>query len=237
VEQKVAEIEARLDDRTAGAVATVAPVAAKESPITVSLVDKMFQEADPAAGQGSDRIILGFEVKSSLEQPVRAFTGTVIFNDLFDREVLRGQLTDEDGLKPGRPVTRQAWIQYQQFDEKHRRLRSIEAKDLTSTFVLERVIYKDGSRAAFSETPGGLESVVLRKLSAEVPASAAVTATLVAPASQAAAAAVAEPAEENEPVGAPLPGGKTEMAPAVAPATLEESPVQAEPADDSAPAE
>jgi hypothetical protein len=121
-----------------------------EGPIKVQLVNKGFQESNYEQGIGRDQITFSFLFTSALEKDVRAFTGAVVFMDLFDREVTRVSLTSNDGIRSAGSVTWTGGIKYSMFDDTSQRLRAAEQKDLKLRFLLERVFYTDGTTQQFS---------------------------------------------------------------------------------------
>jgi hypothetical protein len=96
---------------------------------------------------------MGFEVAftSNLDNPVRAFTGVVVLQDLFERDIIRITVTVEEPLQPGGTVTYEDRVEYNQFMDSHQRLRSIAQSDLITIFDLETVIFQDGTRESFGD--------------------------------------------------------------------------------------
>jgi len=165
LEARVQQLEKRLD-AGGGVTGGMAPrISMDESPVTVKLISKSFHEGDLLTGEVGDRIGLELEFTSDLTKPVRAFTGVVMFRDVFDREVLRASLTCGEPMRPRQSIKWVGMLGYQQFDENHRRLRNLGVKELETDFVLERVIYADGSRAVFAE-PEETKSVQNKLLAA-----------------------------------------------------------------------
>jgi hypothetical protein len=154
LEARVKELEQRIEGPSrAGAPGKAArPLAVDDSPIRVQLAAKDFYEGDLLTGQVGDRLAVELEFTSALDKAVRAFTGVVVFRDLFDQEVLRAGVTCAEELKPHQSARWRGILGYQPFDEKHRRLRALGVKDLRTDFVVERVIYADGSRDVFAES-------------------------------------------------------------------------------------
>jgi hypothetical protein len=154
LEARVRELEQRVEvpSRAGGAGKIARPSAVDESAITVQLVGKDFYEGDLLTGQVGDRIALELEFTSGLDKALRAFNGVVVLRDLFDQEVIRAGMTCAEELKPRQSARWHGILSYQQFDEKHRRLRSLGVKDLRTDFVMERVMYSDGSRDVFAES-------------------------------------------------------------------------------------
>ena len=154
-EDRVAELEARvaaLEEALArlsipAPGVAVAPRTTENgvAPILIGLVRKTFLDGI------QDRIQFEFAFTSNLDNPVRAFTGVVVLQDLFERDIVRVNLTVEEPLRPGGTVTYEGGIRYNQFVDSHQRLRSIAPSDLVTKFELERVIFQDGTRESFGD--------------------------------------------------------------------------------------
>ena len=154
-EDRVAELEARVAaleealarlSTPAPGVALVPPATENgAAPILIELVRKTFRDGD-----FQDQIQFEFRFTSRLDKPVRAFTGVVVLQDLFERDIIRVTLTVEEPLRPGGTVTWEGGINYNQFMGSHQRLRSIAQSDLVTNFELEMVIFQDGTRQSFS---------------------------------------------------------------------------------------
>ena len=121
------------------------PASDPARPIQISLTSKGF-----ASGQyGDDRITLAFSFASGLAKDVRAFTGVVVLQDLFERDIMRVNLTVEDPLPARGTVSWEGGIDYNQFMDPHRRLRTVDQADLVLKFELAGVIFTDGTRQSF----------------------------------------------------------------------------------------
>jgi hypothetical protein len=132
-----------------------AAVSLDASPIEIRLATKGFKKADIFNGVPEDQITFSFSFKNQLPKDVRAFLGTVVFKDLFDREIVRVNLTHEEGIGAGRTAEWTGAISYNMFKSEHQRLLSIDRKDLKTVFVLEKVIYTDGKPETFQKQGEG----------------------------------------------------------------------------------
>ncbi|MBN1458349.1 MAG: hypothetical protein JXA57_02350 [Armatimonadetes bacterium] len=121
----------------------------KPSPIVIELVRKGFQKHDYRLDIPEDQITFTFSFTNQLPKDVRAFTGTVVFTDLFDRVLYSVNLTYNDVIGAGKSATWVGAVDYNQFDGDLRRLRNAEPKDLKVSFVLEKVVYPDGTKEEF----------------------------------------------------------------------------------------
>lgn len=150
LEAKVEEIEQRLL-KLEGLVEKEEPkrVEVAESPISVTLVSKSFREADWLAGRFEDQIIFSFDFTNHLKKDIRAFVGVIVFKDLFEREITRVSLTIEESIKAGDTIGWQGAMEYDPFCDADHRLRKIDTENLLVEFILEQVIYTDGTREIF----------------------------------------------------------------------------------------
>jgi len=169
IESRLAEIERRMSKLERPR----QPIASRSarrppSPLSVRLVKKEFREADLLAGDTNDRLLFSLVFGNGFEKDVRAFTGVVVFKDLFDQEILRIYVTDAEGVKARQQVQWDGWVNYHDFNESHRRLRNISPEDTSVDFLLEKIVYKDGTRAAYLEDLEGVTGMPLtaQKMSA-----------------------------------------------------------------------
>jgi len=152
LEVKIEELEKRLDnlEHPTQKIETETTKISK-SPIFIKLIDKTFEKADFMSNQFEDRICCIFQFKNNLEKEIRAFTGKVIFKDLFDRQIIGFSTTVEKKIKTGDTAKYTGTIHFNQFLSNHNRFRSIDKKDLIVDFVLDKVIYADGTKEEFSQ--------------------------------------------------------------------------------------
>ena len=115
-------------------------------PIGARGVTKTFR-----GGDFQDYIPFEFAFTSNLDSPVRAFTGVVVLQDLFERDIMRVTVTVEEPLQPGGTVTYEGEIEYNQFMDSHQQLGSIAQSDLITIFEVETVIFQDGTRESFGD--------------------------------------------------------------------------------------
>jgi hypothetical protein len=154
LEAKVAELESRLSNIPQPRARVELDLAESRSNIlSVKLINKGFHKYNYEAGDSGDRIELHFQFSNNSSKDIRAFTGVVVFCDLFDRDILKVNLTDEGGIKAGGTTIWQGGIEYNQFMEEHNRLLTIDQEDLQVSFILQQVIYKDGTREKFNLKP------------------------------------------------------------------------------------
>ena len=108
------------------------------------LLSKRYAEIDY-----QDYIMFDLLVSNLLPKDVRALTGVLKFNDLFDREIMSFELTVEEPIVSNGIRTWAIRIEYDQFMDEHARLRTIDTEDLKVVFELQEVLYSDGTRERF----------------------------------------------------------------------------------------
>jgi hypothetical protein len=77
---------------------------------------------------------------------IRAFTGTVRFADLFDKEIMNVNLTIQDPIKASAKATWNGSIKFNQFREEHESLRNAELTNMKITWIPRSVIFADGTK-------------------------------------------------------------------------------------------
>src|SRR5262245_51111680 len=102
LEAKIKELELRLsqvENPTATVIPSVPPKSAnvQDKRISITLLNKNFHQADYNVGDSGDRIDFSFQFTNHLSKDIRAFTGEVVFKDLFQRVIIRIAITDESG--------------------------------------------------------------------------------------------------------------------------------------------
>ncbi len=110
----------------------------------VTLLGKEFYD-----GAGQDQILLRLQFRNGLAKDVRAFTGHVIFEDLFGREILRMSVTVEDPVSSGGVVGWSGAIDFRPGVAEHERLRTIGLDAVSTRFMADMVVYPDGTRERF----------------------------------------------------------------------------------------
>ncbi|MEX2399851.1 MAG: hypothetical protein WD423_03700 [Rhodothermales bacterium] len=86
-------------------------------------------------------------IATGLDRPARAIKGSLKITDLFGEPVLSISWTLTDPLSPGEILFENGvGFKYNQFIDEHRWVRTNAVKDMDATFVVESIIYADGSR-------------------------------------------------------------------------------------------
>ncbi len=131
----------------AGSSAREKEMEAMEAAISVRLVDKTYRRSDAVAGTYAGRLRLEFEYGNRSGKDIRAFTGSVVFMDLFDREFLRVSLTVDDPISAGRVLSdNRKQLKISKFKEAHQKLLATKTEDLRTRFEPQSILFADGTR-------------------------------------------------------------------------------------------
>lgn len=119
---------------------------AVESPVTLELIRFGFTESGPAndyANDYSDWFDIVFAVNNSTDQDIRAARGVVVFEDLFGDELWRVNLRISDPLPAGESITWVGSVDYQMFNDSHKRMKNMRTQDMAVVYDEVQVIYED----------------------------------------------------------------------------------------------
>lgn len=120
---------------------------ALQNALSVRLINKTYVPSDFRARRYDDRVALEFEYENRTERDIRAFTGTVIFKDIFDRPFLRVNLTVDDPIGAGQTVRdSDKSLATNQFDADHQKLIATDLANLRLGFEVESILFMDGTR-------------------------------------------------------------------------------------------
>ena len=117
------------------------------SAVTATLTNKEFRKSDFSAGRYKDFLELRMEIEaSSLKKKTRAIKGVMVFSDLFGEEKYRIRWTLNEPLSPGQVkiITGQG-IEPNQFSSADNWLLNTDVKDISTAYVVEKIIYADGA--------------------------------------------------------------------------------------------
>jgi hypothetical protein len=114
--------------------------------VQVAVYKKSFSASDWQRGQYEDYISLGFVFKNLTNKDIRGFTGTVIFNDIFDKEIAKTNLSIDEVLPAGKTVRWQGQRKYNQFDSEDKKLANTDLNNLKIVWMPEKVLFTDGTK-------------------------------------------------------------------------------------------
>jgi len=108
--------------------------------LTVTVYDKGYEEYDY-----QNYLTYKLAFKNNGDKEIRAFTGTVIFTDLFDKEIKSFGLTYDEGVPAGKITNYDASTDYNQFMDEDTQLRSKDLKDVKVVWKPEKILFADGT--------------------------------------------------------------------------------------------
>jgi hypothetical protein len=115
--------------------------------LSFGLTGKSYLRSDAHANRYQDLLLMDFEYENKSEKDIRAFTGAVVFSDIFDRECFRVGLTVDKSIAAGKKVRENGrTLEMNQFNDAHKRLIATETENLHVRFEPESILFADGSR-------------------------------------------------------------------------------------------
>lgn len=108
--------------------------------LTVTVFDKGFQNADY---QDYVTIRVVYENKSGKD--IRGFKGAIQFNDLFGAEIMPVNITEDEPLKAGETKRQGFTLKYNQFIDKHVKLRNTSLENMKVEWRPEAILFSDGT--------------------------------------------------------------------------------------------
>lgn len=114
--------------------------------VSLTVVSKGFIPSDPNARRYQALLTLKCSYQNTSDRDIRAFTGAVIFQDLFGKEILRTNVTISEPIKGGQQATWDGTLRYNQFIDAHQRFRVAELQDLKVVWQPASIIFSDGTR-------------------------------------------------------------------------------------------
>ncbi|MDE2413242.1 MAG: hypothetical protein KGM60_00605 [Comamonadaceae bacterium] len=121
------------------------PVAKPKTPpqLSATLEKKGFQEANYKVGL-DDAITFTITFKNLTGKSIRAFDGNIIFTDLLDNVILSANLAINDPVEANSSLEWMGQINYNQFIDKHKRLRNEDFQNIKIQFNTKKILFTDG---------------------------------------------------------------------------------------------
>lgn len=136
-EEQEAEAEAMAEEAKAKEEALAAEL---RKAITLTVYDKGFTE-----GRYDDYPTYKMTYQNSSSKGIRAFQGTVVFQDLFGDKLMGVSPKISDPIKAGEKADWRGTSEYNQFDDEDRDLRNTKLKDMKIVWIPEKIIFSDGT--------------------------------------------------------------------------------------------
>ena len=127
---------------------TPTPKFKEPTPLSVTLDKKGYQAADYSAGI-RDAITFAVTFNNLTGKDIRAFDGSLTFTDLLDNTLLSAKLAINDPVPSSSHLGWSGQIDYNQFIDKHQRLRNEDFQNLKIRFDTKKILFSDGSVKEF----------------------------------------------------------------------------------------
>ena len=128
-----------------------APPRPAPSPIHITLRKKSFKDSNIHAGDFQDAILIELEIRNDSDKDVRAFDGVLMFTDLLDNKINATKLAINNLIGAHGTVTWNGQMNYNQFDDEDRRLRSAEMANMKTVFRSRKVLFADGTTTDYEQ--------------------------------------------------------------------------------------
>ncbi|GJQ22125.1 MAG: hypothetical protein HBSIN02_24800 [Bacteroidia bacterium] len=113
--------------------------------VSVALYKKSLEKADYRSGVYSDYFLFGYVFKNLTKKTIRGFTGTIQFNDIFDKEIMKSNLSIDEPLAPNSTKRWQGTLDYNQFMDTHRKLANTDLENIKMVWLPDKVLFTDGT--------------------------------------------------------------------------------------------
>ena len=117
-----------------------ARIARLKNALTVTIFDKGYAEYDY-----QEYITYKFAFENKTDKEITAFTGQLIFTDLFDKEIKSLNLTYDDGVAANSIKNYSATTDYNQFMDEDQLLKSKNLKQIKLVWKPEKILFADGT--------------------------------------------------------------------------------------------
>jgi predicted ATP-dependent protease len=117
-----------------------ARIARLKNALTVTIFDKGYAEYDY-----QEYITYKFAFENKTDKEITAFTGQLIFTDLFDKEIKSLNLTYDDGVAASSVKNYSATTDYNQFMDEDQLLKSKNLKQIKLVWKPEKILFADGT--------------------------------------------------------------------------------------------
>jgi len=117
-----------------------ARIARLKEALIVSIFDKGYTEYEY-----QEYITYKFAFENKTNKEITAFTGQIVFTDLFDKEIKSLNLTYDDGVKANSIKNYSATTDYNQFMDEDQLLKSKNLKQIKLVWKPEKILFTDGT--------------------------------------------------------------------------------------------
>lgn len=122
------------------------PASPAQDALSVWVTQKGFMPIDVEAGRYKDYITFMVQYRNRSNKDIRAFRGTIEFQDLFGRAIVSALVSISKPVSAGSEGYWEGSLDYSQFIRAHQELRGHELSDLKVKWSADTVIFIDGSQ-------------------------------------------------------------------------------------------
>ncbi|NQX65527.1 hypothetical protein HQN90_05240 [Paenibacillus alba] len=120
--------------------------AAKFNGISVSLVGKKLYPKDTDKWRFSDVLDFSFSITNNNDFDIKGIKGTTIYNDIFDANILKINLSYDQPIKAHETVDYGGSLELNQFMDEHNQLKNTELDKIKFQFDPKIIILGDGTK-------------------------------------------------------------------------------------------
>lgn len=113
--------------------------------LSVNLVSKNFTARDFYAGRPSDNLSFSVQQMNKSAKDIRGFKGVFAIKDIFGDELIRISYKSDDVLRAGQSKKEEMGMNYNQFMDSHKKLRSTAMENLRVEWQPEMIMFADGT--------------------------------------------------------------------------------------------
>lgn len=114
--------------------------------VDVEVYKKRLSKADSRINQYDDYLIFGCVIRNLGGKNINRFIGSLVFNDMSDREITRTAFRYDKLLLPGKAIDWELKKKYNDFIEGDVKLANTELRDMKVVWMPEKIIYNDSTR-------------------------------------------------------------------------------------------
>ena len=114
--------------------------------VSLTVAEKDFIPADPGSNRYQAYLSLKCSYSNTAAKDIRAFTGTIVFQDLFGKEVYKVGITISDPIKAGAQGSWNGTVNFNQFNDAQQRFRAANLQDMKVIWVPSSILFADGTR-------------------------------------------------------------------------------------------
>ncbi len=114
--------------------------------LTVAVVKLGVIPKDAMSGRYSDEQTIDLALKNSGSKEIAAVSGSIVFLDMFEKEVGQIGFQYDDGIKPGETAEWSGSRRINQFDDQHMAIARLSDGKYTTKFVADGIVFSDGTK-------------------------------------------------------------------------------------------